>query len=318
MVAGGWPCQDLSIAGKQEGLKGLRSGLLRELLRVAVEAKAHTVVAENVLNLLRMREGAEFAASLEEFAKNGFPFVAWRVLNARQFGLPQNRSRLVLVASHHRDMAYTLFRDLKPSREIVDRGNHDEAAGFYWTAGTHSINYTVGYVPTIKIGSSVGIVSPPAVHYGDVVRTLSANEALALQGFDLTESDFPSRTAAHKAAGNAVARDIGRWVLDGLALAGCVSPPSRESPQIPLFEGDPQEGTYPNAGVCDPEGVTPVLLPKGGAKARNLSDFLDRNSAERLSQRAATGLLKRLDQSGHDCPSTLRSALRELAIGREG
>lgn len=49
VVAGGWPCQDLSIAGRQEGLKGLRSGLLCELLRVAVEAQAHTVVAKNVV-----------------------------------------------------------------------------------------------------------------------------------------------------------------------------------------------------------------------------------------------------------------------------
>jgi len=261
-----------------------------------------------------MRDGAEFAASLEEFNKSGFSYVAWRTLNARQFGLPQNRLRLILIASRHKDVAHTLFRDVVSSRPIIDNGHDDRAAGFYWTAGTHSINYTVGYVPTIKIGSSLGIASPPAVHYDGVTRALSANEALALQGFDLTESDFPSRSAALKAAGNAVARDIGRWVLDGLALAGSVPAPKAEPSQISLFAGDVPHGAYPSGGIHNHGSVSAIRLPSG-AKARNLSDFLDLNSTERLSRRAASGLLKRLEQSGQACPVMLRANLQDLAHG---
>lgn len=312
VVAGGWPCQDLSIAGGQEGLKGLRSGLLRELLRVAVESASHTVVAENVANLLRMRNGVEFAALLEEFSNTGYNYVAWRLLNARQFGLPQYRSRLIIIASQDPAIADTLFRDIEPSRPLIDRGNADVAAGFYWTAGTHSINYTRGYVPTIKIGSTLGIASPPGVHYDGVVRTLSANEALALQGFSLTEADFPTRTAAFKAAGNAVTRDIGRWVLDGLALADELTTPKIFPTRASLFNDESIIGSYPTAGIYKRGSISPIAVGRG-PMARNLSDFLDTDSSERLSQRAAAGLVKRLAKSGQPCPAPLKAALMAAA-----
>jgi DNA (cytosine-5)-methyltransferase 1 len=315
MVAGGWPCQDLSIAGKQEGLAGLRSQLLRELLRVAVEARAHIVVAENVTNLLKMRDGIEFAATLAEFNKNGFHHVAWRILNAREFGLPQNRSRLIIIASKELNSVYSLFRDVASTRPIIDRAGTDVAAGFYWTAGTHSINYTRGYVPTIKIGSSLGIASPPAIHYGDIVRTLSPDESLRLQGFDLVVADFPNRTAAYKAAGNAVARDIGRWVLDGVSLENKFEHIKLRMTQGLLFPQDLVKERFPTAGLYSKGIVTPVDVTPG-LRASNLSDFLDLECSERLSARAATGLLKRLNKSQIACPNNLRVAL--TALSREG
>lgn len=307
VVAGGWPCQDLSIAGKQQGLAGLRSGLLRQLLRVAARAGAHTIVAENVPNLLKMRTGDEFEASLAEFARHGYGNVGWRILNAREFGLPQNRSRLLIIASKNRELVYTLFRAVVPVRKVVDKAGADVAAGFYWTAGTHSINYTRGFVPAIKIGSSVGIASPPAVHYGEVVRVLSADEALKLQGFDLTTADFGSRTEAYKAAGNAVARDIGRWVLDGVVGGSSVPPPATRPYQQSLLLDGPREG-YPAAGLVA-EGVMRPVAVAVGRRASNLSDFLDLTSPERLSWRASGGLLRRLDKSQMPCPPDLRAAL---------
>lgn len=310
VVAGGWPCQDLSIAGKQEGLGGARSGLLRELLRVAQEAKAETIVAENVTNLLKMRAGAEFLISLEAFANAGFPYIGWRVLNAREFGLPQNRYRLVLVASRNRHAVNGLFRDVKPSRLITKSSGLDAPAGFYWTAGTHSINYTLGYVPTIKIGSSLGIASPPAVHYNDVVRLLSPTEALKLQGFDLTLEDFASASAAYKAAGNAVARDIGRWVLDGLSDVYYPEPESLPM-QSTLFPQALPERAQPNAGVFFQGAVTPISV-SSSPRTYNLADFLDLSSKERLSIRAARGLLNRMLKSNQTCPERLLAALMLL------
>lgn len=307
VVAGGWPCQDLSIAGKQQGLAGPRSSLLSQLLRVAVEANAHTIVAENVTNLLRMRDGAEFAASLAGLEAE-FPHIGWRILNAREFGLPQNRSRLIIIASKHPELVNTLFRPVRPKREVVDRAGEDFAAGFYWTAGTHSINYTRGYVPTIKIGSSLGIASPPAVHYGDTIRVLSANEALKLQGFDLTTADFGSRTAAYKAAGNAVARDIGRWVLDGLDTDGSDQPPIMTPVQEPLLREYTPKDRFPATGFRTNKHNRPVQVAFG-PRASNLSDFLELESVERLSWRAAAGLLRRLDKSQMPCPPDLRAAL---------
>lgn len=313
VVAGGWPCQDLSIAGLQAGLSGLRSSLLLDMLRVAQDARAHTVVAENVTNLLRMRDGREFSASLSAMAEFGYRHVAWRVLNTREFGLPQHRSRLLLIASHDPAVARTLFRPLPPlAKAVTTNRTRGEAAGFYWTAGTHSINYSRGYVPTIKIGSSVGIASPPAVHYADVVRTLSPAESLRLQGFDFDPEIFPTATSAYKAAGNAVARPIGRWVLDGLWEAGSTSVPAWSPTQDELFPDDAGVAKFPNSGYLAEGLVTAVDMGRH-ALATNLVDFLDLDSADRLSPRASRGLLDRLARSGQACPPELRGQLECLA-----
>lgn len=317
VVAGGWPCQDISIAGNQAGLSGLRSGLLLDMLRVAQSAGAHTVVAENVANLLKMRNGSEFDASLRAMHTAGFPFVSWRLLNAREFGLPQHRSRLLIIASQDRALAQSLFRTIPK----VDERNFDpemkgKAAGFYWTAGTHSINYSRGYVPTIKVGSGLGIASPPAVHYDDVVRLLSPREALLLQGFDIPVSAFSSPTAAYRASGNAVARPIGRWVLDGVLSGLRLDEVDFASSQDSLFSDTFGPGRFPDVGISIGGRVLPVVV--GAAPlVLNLVDFLDTTSEERLSPRASQGLLDRLERSGQDCPARLYKLLTKRAAEGE-
>lgn len=313
VVAGGWPCQDLSIAGLQAGLGGLRSSLLLDMLRVARQAQAHTIVAENVTNLLRMRNGREFAASLTAMHEHGYRNIAWRVLNTREFGLPQNRSRLLIVASRDAAITRSLFRSLPPlAQQVTSPKAREKAAGFYWTAGTHSINYSRGYVPTIKIGSSLGIASPPAVHYGEVVRTLSPTEALRLQGFEIEAEVFTSATGAYKAAGNAVARPIGRWVMDGLLEASEDLSLDWTPTQDDLFAEDFGLARYPSSGVSV-EGLVTAVNVERHAVATNLIDFLDVRSKERLSPRASKGLLERLARSGQVCPPNLRTLLEDLA-----
>lgn len=312
LVVGGWPCQDISVAGKQAGLSGLKSRLLLDMLRVASEAGASTIAAENVSNLLRMRNGLEFRATLDAFHSAGFRYVAWRLLNARSFGLPQHRQRLILVASKDKAISQSLFRDLPIlSSEAVAL---DEAAGFYWTAGTHSINYSKGYLPTIKIGSTLGIASPPAVHYGDIVRQLSATEALRLQGFDIPASQFRSQSSAFRMAGNAVARPIGRWVIDGLGIT-LESPILFEPPQPTLFDIENAPEKFPDAGFSE-QGVWMQVKLKHYPLAKNLSDYLDLESPSRLSIRAASGLLRRVNQSGQQIPPALKHALETIVEGK--
>lgn len=317
VVAGGWPCQDLSIAGLQEGLKGLRSGLLLDMLSVARDAGAHTIVAENVPNLLRLRRGEEFGASLAAFAEYGYPYVAWRLMNARAFGLPQHRARVLMIASKAEDVALTLFRPLDPlPRVSTASSNKDKAAGFYWTAGTHSINYSRGYVPTIKVGSSLGIVSAPAVHFDGIVRKISPSEALRLQGFELGVDLFPSRSAAYRAAGNAVPKPIGRWVLDGLTKTSGELEGSWLAQQTELWQTSGHSGRYPRAGMYERGRVRARKLEKH-RRATDLIRYLDQDDPSRLSARASSGLLRRLERSGHDCPAELRTVLEALAATKE-
>jgi DNA (cytosine-5)-methyltransferase 1 len=93
LLAGGFPCQDLSVAGKREGLKGERSGLFYELLRVAKLCRPEFVLWENVPGLLSSDDGRDFGRVLRGLADIGY-FGAWRVLDARFFGVPQRRRRV--------------------------------------------------------------------------------------------------------------------------------------------------------------------------------------------------------------------------------
>ena len=314
VVAGGWPCQDISIAGKQMGLRGLRSSLLTDMLRVAIEAGAHTVVAENVSNLLRMRSGREFAATLEAFDKSGYGFVGWRLLNARDFGLPQHRTRLLIIASKQRSVVKSLFRQTPPlSYEVTDTGKRSAAAGFYWTAGIHSINYSRGYVPTIKIGSTLGIPSPPAVHYGTRVRVITPAEALALQGFDIGTEVFSKPSTAYKVSGNAVARPIGLWVFNGLKTDVPDGDIEWAATQPALWDDPLLPEKFPTAGIYDHGQINPIAV-HSTPKANNLIDFIDLDEESRLSPKASRGLLGRLARSGQACPPELLSALEDLAV----
>lgn len=120
IIIGGSPCQDLSVAGKREGLDGERSGLFRQMVRICKRLRPRFIVWENVPGALSSNKGRDFAAVLRAFTglqvevpKDGWgnsgavrsPFpeyrwhVAWRVLDSQYCGVPQRRRRIFLVAS---------------------------------------------------------------------------------------------------------------------------------------------------------------------------------------------------------------------------
>ena len=93
IISGGFPCQDLSVAGKRAGITGARSGLFFELVRVVDEAKPRYLVWENVPGLLSSNGGDDFRAVLAALAEVGY-FGAWRVLDSQFFGVAQRRRRI--------------------------------------------------------------------------------------------------------------------------------------------------------------------------------------------------------------------------------
>lgn len=98
VICGGFPCQDLSVAGKRAGLAGERSGLWFEFARIIDELEPSWVVIENVPGLLSSNKGRDFAVIIQWLAQRGYG-VVWRVLDAQYFGVPQRRRRVFLVAS---------------------------------------------------------------------------------------------------------------------------------------------------------------------------------------------------------------------------
>ena len=102
LITYGFPCQDISIAGKQQGFvndsgESTRSGLFFEALRIIKELRPRYAIAENVKALTSTKFKTEFAtvlSSLEEAGYNNY----WRVLNAKDYGIPQNRERVFIVS----------------------------------------------------------------------------------------------------------------------------------------------------------------------------------------------------------------------------
>jgi DNA (cytosine-5)-methyltransferase 1 len=299
-ILGGWPCQDLSVAGLRAGLDGSRSGLFFDLVRIAVDSGATSLVAENVPNLLTMEGGGVFREVLQRLTEAGFPHIAWRVLNARQFGLPHERRRVFIIASKDRQVARALHRPLPgPSVATAARGENG-AAGFYWTAGIQSLCYSPGFCPTLKVGSSLSIPSPPAVHFGTTVRKLRPDECLVLQGFDPTDFEGVRPGDAYRMAGNAVAVPVGQFVVDSLIAE------VNDDPFIVGFGAITESGLMEEGTPYEVEHPPPALCS-------NLEAVIDMTDRTELSPRAARGLLTRLERSGKPCPEALRARLGELA-----
>jgi DNA (cytosine-5)-methyltransferase 1 len=308
VICGGWPCQDLSVAGLQEGLHGRKSRLFFDFVGAAKRTQAQTIIAENVPNLLTMSKGAVFREVVKTIVDSGFTHVAWRVLNARNFGLPHQRRRVFIVASSDPAIPRTIHRKL-PEITAVSI-NSSEVGSFYWTAGSRSICYSVGFIPTLKVGSSLSIPSPPAIFYDGIVRQLSGKEALKLQGFDTSFFESVKEKDIYRMSGNAVAAPVGKFVVDGVL--------KRVVPnEIPLVEkqGDlfGERFDVEWDGLFDGE-FRAVKHQENNNLASNLADFIDWNSQSRLSTRASGGLLRRLDRSGQSCPAPLRNKLTELAV----
>ena len=95
VVVGGSPCQSFSVAGRREGLGG-ESGLMWEYVRCVRGVRPRWLVWENVPGVLSCARGEDFRRLLSALAKLGYG-LAWRVLDAQYFGVPQRRRRVYLV-----------------------------------------------------------------------------------------------------------------------------------------------------------------------------------------------------------------------------
>lgn len=112
LITYGFPCQDISLAGKQKGFEAdgerTRSGLFFEALRIIEDTKPRIAIAENVKNLTSKKFQKEFdivLSSLEEAGYNNY----WKILNAKDFGIPQNRER-VFIVSIRKDVDNGMFK----------------------------------------------------------------------------------------------------------------------------------------------------------------------------------------------------------------
>lgn len=113
LITYGFPCQDISLAGKQKGMFNddgtpTRSGLFFEALRIIEETQPRIAIAENVKNLTGKKFNAQFQIVLASLKAAGYNNY-WKVLNAKDYGVPQNRER-VFIVSIRKDVDNGTFR----------------------------------------------------------------------------------------------------------------------------------------------------------------------------------------------------------------
>lgn len=240
LVCGGFPCQDLSVAGKRAGLAGDRSGLWFEFHRILTELRPQWVVIENVPGLLSSNRGADFAIILRGLVECGYG-VTWRVLDAQYFGVAQRRRRVFIVGSlGDGRSAQVLFEreglfghpparraqgeSLTPSvangiNSSGLRGRQPGSAAsfvsaplvFDWQSGG-DVRHNISSLHTSALQAN----QTPAVAYNqNGVRRLTPLECERLHGFPDVESGWTygqSDSARYRQLGNAVAVPVARWI----------------------------------------------------------------------------------------------------------
>jgi DNA (cytosine-5)-methyltransferase 1 len=96
LLVGGFPCQAFSIAGKRKGFDDTRGTLFFDIARILADKKPKHILLENVKGLLSHEGGNTFTTIIRVLTDLGY-FVEWQVLNAKNFGVPQNRERVFIV-----------------------------------------------------------------------------------------------------------------------------------------------------------------------------------------------------------------------------
>ena len=180
IITGGFPCQDLSVAGKRAGLDGNRSGLFYEIVRLLDETKAKYFILENVVGLLSSNKGADMGAVIGALVERGYG-VAYRVLDAQYFGVPQRRRRVFIVGCAG-DSGRTPAEILALTESSIG----------HFKKGTKSRENTAFATPislteNVESRKVVNTLSAELYHHGSVVNQDLANGHLVI--FDPHHSD---------------------------------------------------------------------------------------------------------------------------------
>jgi DNA (cytosine-5)-methyltransferase 1 len=291
LVTAGFPCQDLSQAGRTAGITGSQSGLVGEVFRLLGRSGGpRWLLLENVPFMLSLERGKAMRFLVDSLDELGFTW-AYRVVDTMGFGLPQRRRRVLLLASRTEDPRTVLFVD--DAGPVVRRPWPQAACGFYWTEGLRGLGWAVDGVPTLKGGSTIGIASPPGIWFPrtGLIATPDLRDAERLQGFpadwtlgaDLDPAR--ARTNRWKLVGNAVSVPVARWLGGRLA-----NPSMVERQQNSLAVGEP----WPVAawGQGGKAWRVDVSMYPVRRRHRHLEQFLS-YPVSPLSPRATEGFLRR-------------------------
>ena len=119
LFCGGFPCQAFSIAGNRLGFADTRGTLIYEVFRILKEKQPRFVLLENVKGLLSHDSGRTFKTIISSLAELGYS-VEWQVLNAKNFGVPQNRERVFIIGHLGAERRFKIFPIKKGNEKSIE------------------------------------------------------------------------------------------------------------------------------------------------------------------------------------------------------
>ena len=235
-----FPCQDLSVAGKQRGLaEGTRSGLLYECKKIIETKKPKYLLLENVKNLVSKRFKPDFDKWLEYLESLGYTNY-WDILDAKHFGVPQSRQRVFVVSVLGEHKPYEFPKPIQLTKNIKDM-LEDEVDNKYYMSdkciekmkkfAPKNLNkgrYLLeGIAPTIttELSHHTGKnVSPKLCIAMDEYRRITPREAFRLMGLcdddiNKIQSTGISDTQQYKMAGNSIVVQVLEHIFKELLLS---------------------------------------------------------------------------------------------------
>lgn len=218
----GFPCQDISVAGKQFGFKGRRSSLFFAVTKLIRELKEEDrpkyLLIENVKNLLSVNGGFDFLKVLIELDEIGYD-AEWQVLNSKNFGVPQNRER-IFVVGHFRGRStrkvFPIERKSRKNLEQLNNPTHSTSGVLVNTVLTPDrVNKRQNGRRIKESGEPMFTLTAQDKHgilkNGDI-RRLTPKECFRLQGFPdkyyERAASVCSDSQLYKQAGNAVTANV--------------------------------------------------------------------------------------------------------------
>lgn len=220
-----FPCQDISTAGKQRGLSNnTRSGLLYECEKIIETKKPKYLLLENVKNLVSKRFKTDFDNWLEYLESLGYTNY-WKILNAKDFGVPQNRERVFVVSVLGEHVPFEFPKSIPLTKNIKDM-LEDEVDGKYYMSDkcigkmkrfapkdlSKSKYLLEGIAPTIttELSHHTGKNASPKLCIAiEEYRRITPRETFRLMGMldcdiDKIQSIEISDTQQYKLAGNSI------------------------------------------------------------------------------------------------------------------
>ena len=338
LVTYGFPCQDISFAGKQKGFEHdgerTRSGLFFEALRIIEFLQPEYAICENVKALTSKKFTAEFQTVLNGLSKAGYNNY-WEVLNAKDYGIPQNRERIFII-SIRKDIdtgAFTFPEKQVLKLRVRDLLEKDVPEKFF-------INTPNAIALARKIAEEIELNHPAVLRsvrteYGKEIRTAyeqgEIHEKRAnMREFECRPDDL-CNTLTTVLKDNYIAEPVMRTVGDlGVGgqrgrvfsingIVGCLSATDYKDPPKILQVGNiVKTGQFDNpqrGRIYDPDGLAPTLntCSGGGLEPK----FIDRSCVDvrirKLTPRECFRLMGFLDDDFDKIKGISNSQLYKMA-----